>query len=92
MFEVVNEKYTKGIWKKIVASKMRKLGTTAGSSYDFSIRDATDVEAFRLNIKRLLSYRLELSPDRIVLLNNFSLFHKNKVTKMMSCVIITPAT
>jgi O-methyltransferase involved in polyketide biosynthesis len=35
VFEVVAEKYTKGLRKKIVESKMNTLGTKAGSSYDF---------------------------------------------------------
>jgi len=51
VFEVVNEKYTKGLWKRIVASKMSTLGTQAGYSYDFGVRDAKDVEAFGNNIK-----------------------------------------
>ncbi|MFC1984938.1 class I SAM-dependent methyltransferase [Chloroflexota bacterium] len=52
VFEVVNEKYTKGIWKKIVESKMRRsLGIQAGSSYDFGVHDAKDIEAFGNNIK-----------------------------------------
>ena len=51
VFEVVNEKYTKGIWKKSVESKMRRsAGTTAGSSYEFGLRDAREVEAYGRNI------------------------------------------
>ncbi len=52
VFEVVNQKYTAGIWKKIVESKMRRtLGTKAGSSYDFGVREAKDVESYGKNIK-----------------------------------------
>lgn len=52
VFEVVNEKYTKGIWKKSVERKMRRsAGTTAGSSYEFGLRDAREVEAYGGNIK-----------------------------------------
>lgn len=52
VFEVVNAKYTEGIWKKIVESKMkRSLGTKAGSSYDFGVREAKDVESHGKNIK-----------------------------------------
>jgi methyltransferase (TIGR00027 family) len=52
VFEVVNEKYTKGMWKKSVESKMRRsAGTTAGSSYEFGLRDAREVEAYGRNIK-----------------------------------------
>ena len=52
VFEVVNEKYAKGMWKKSVESKMRRsAGTTAGSSYEFGLRDAREVEAYGRNIK-----------------------------------------
>ena len=45
VFEVVKEKYTKGLWKKVVESKMkRSLGTKAGSSYEFGVGDAKDVD------------------------------------------------
>ncbi len=51
VFEVVNEKYTKGMWKKSVERKMRRsAGTTAGSSYEFGLRDAREVEAYGRNI------------------------------------------
>jgi methyltransferase (TIGR00027 family) len=52
VFEVVNEKYTKGMWKKRVESKMRRsLGSEAGSSYQFGVRNARDVEAYGRDIK-----------------------------------------
>jgi len=51
MFEAVNEKYTKGLWKRMVMSKMGTLGTQAGSSYNFGIRDARDIEAYADNIR-----------------------------------------
>jgi methyltransferase (TIGR00027 family) len=52
VFEVVNEKYTKGMWKKSVESKMRRsLGSEAGSSYQFGVRNARDVEAYGKDIK-----------------------------------------
>lgn len=57
VFEVVNEKYTKGLWKKIVASKMSTLGTQAGSSYDFGVRDAKNIETYGKNIKVIKGYR-----------------------------------
>jgi methyltransferase (TIGR00027 family) len=51
VFEVVNKRYTTGIWKKIVAAKMRRaLGTEAGSSYDFGVYDAREVESYGKNI------------------------------------------
>ncbi len=52
VFEVVNEKYTRGLWKKMVEFRMkRSLGTEAGSSFDFGVREAVDVEAYGKNIK-----------------------------------------
>ncbi len=52
VFEVVNKRYTKGIWKKIIAAKMRgALGTEAGSSYDFGVYDAREVESYGPNIR-----------------------------------------
>jgi methyltransferase (TIGR00027 family) len=52
IFEVVNAKYTRGIWKKMVASKMkRSLGTEAGSSYEFGVNKARDVESYGNGIK-----------------------------------------
>jgi methyltransferase (TIGR00027 family) len=51
VFEVVNEKYTKGLRKKLVVSKMSNLGTGAGSSFDFGVHNAKDIETFGKNIK-----------------------------------------
>lgn len=52
VFETVNKKYTQGIWKKMVESKMKRSGgTTAGSSYQFGVNNAQDIESFGKNIK-----------------------------------------
>lgn len=52
IFEVVNKKYTKGLWKKSVESKMkRSLGSEAGTSYEFGVREASEVEAYNPAIK-----------------------------------------
>ena len=51
VFETVSKKYTQGIWKKMVESKMkRSAGTTAGSSYEFGLNDAKEIESFGRNI------------------------------------------
>ena len=51
VFETINKKYTKGVWKEIVKSKMkRSLGTSAGSSYEFGVHNAKEIEAFGGNI------------------------------------------
>jgi methyltransferase (TIGR00027 family) len=52
VFEVVNKKYTQGLWKKSVESKMkRNLGSEAGTSYQFGVREASEVEAYGPGIK-----------------------------------------
>jgi len=52
VFEVVNKKYTQGLWKKSVESKMkRSLGSEAGTSYEFGVREAKEVEAYGKAIK-----------------------------------------
>lgn len=51
VFETVNKKYTKGLWKKMVESKMkRSAGTKAGSSYEFGVNNAKEIESFGENI------------------------------------------
>jgi methyltransferase (TIGR00027 family) len=52
VFEVVNKKYAQGLWKKSVESKMkRRLGSEAGASYEFGVREAREVEAYGPAIK-----------------------------------------
>lgn len=52
VFEVVIKKYTQGLWKKMVESKMkRSAGTEAGSSYQFGVDFGKEVESFGRNIK-----------------------------------------
>jgi O-methyltransferase involved in polyketide biosynthesis len=50
--EVVTEKYTRGIWKKIVIMKIkRELGFDAGSSYSFGVKSASEIESFGEGLK-----------------------------------------
>jgi methyltransferase (TIGR00027 family) len=52
VFEVVNKKYTTGWGKKSVEAKMkRSLGSAAGASYQFGVREASEVEAYGPGIK-----------------------------------------
>ena len=52
VFEVVSERYTKGIWKKMVDAKMKRaLGFGAGASYESGIRNAAEVESYGSGIK-----------------------------------------
>ncbi len=49
---MVNKRYTQGFWKKSVESKMkRNLGSEAGASYEFGVREAREVEAYGQAIK-----------------------------------------
>ena len=51
-FDVVNERYTRGLRKKIVEYKMKRyLGVDAGTSFQFGVHDAKDMESFGENIK-----------------------------------------
>lgn len=84
VFEVVNEKYTKGLWKKMVASKMSTLGTQAGSSYDFGIRDAKDIETYGDNIKVVEEWSYfedeDIKPAILRLFRNVKLFSRTQWT------------
>lgn len=64
VFEIVNKKYTKGFWKKVVESKMRRVsGTEAGASYNFGIKDAKDIESYARNIKVIEEWSYFEDPD-----------------------------
>jgi O-methyltransferase involved in polyketide biosynthesis len=50
--EVVTEKYTRGMWKKILILKMKhELGFDAGSSYNFGVKNASELESYGNGIK-----------------------------------------
>jgi methyltransferase (TIGR00027 family) len=85
VFEVVNERYTQGIWKKLVESKMRRSGgTEAGSSYQFGVRDARDVEVYGQHIKVVEEWSYyeekDLRPRVLALLRNFKLMTRTQWT------------
>lgn len=64
VFEIVNKKYTKGFWKKIVESKMkRNSGTEAGTSFNFGIKDAKEIESYARNIKVMEEWSYFEDPD-----------------------------
>jgi O-methyltransferase involved in polyketide biosynthesis len=85
VFEVANERYTKGIWKKLVESKMRRSsGTGAGSSYQFGVRDAKDVEAYGQHIKVVEEWSYyeakDIRPRVLALFRNFKLMSRTQWT------------
>jgi O-methyltransferase involved in polyketide biosynthesis len=52
VLEVVTEKYTRGICKKIIIRKMKQeLGFDSGSSYNFGVRNARELESYGGGIK-----------------------------------------
>jgi methyltransferase (TIGR00027 family) len=52
VFEVVAEKYTRGIWKTMVASKMkRNLGTKTTATFESGVRGAREVESYAEGIR-----------------------------------------
>lgn len=62
--EVVTEKYTRGIWKRIAAGKMkRQLGFDSGSSYNFGVRDAHEIESFADGIAIVEEWSFVEDPD-----------------------------
>src|SRR4030042_2450409 len=64
ILEVVTERYTKGIMKKIVSMKMkRQLGIEAGSSYDFGINKGNELESYGDGIKVIDEWSYFEDPD-----------------------------
>lgn len=51
VLEVVAEKYTRSIWKKIVTMKTKRELGFAGSSYQFGIKNARELESFANGIE-----------------------------------------
>jgi hypothetical protein len=52
VLEVVTEKYTRGIGKKIIIMKMKQeLGFDSGSSYNFGVMHASELESYGNGIK-----------------------------------------
>jgi methyltransferase (TIGR00027 family) len=85
VFEIVNERMTKGIWKKIVETKLKKrMGSTAGTSYMCGLKKATDIEAYGKNIKVAEEWSYfedkEIQPRILRLFRHFKFFSKTQWT------------
>ena len=64
VFEVATEKYTRGMWKKIIIVKMKKeLGFDSGSSYNFGVKNALEIESYGKGIKILDEWSYVKDPD-----------------------------
>ncbi|MFW3147041.1 MAG: class I SAM-dependent methyltransferase [Thermoplasmatota archaeon] len=87
--EVVAEKYTRGMWKKMTESKMRRrAGTTAGSSFNFGINNAKDLEKFGKGIEVLEEWSYledrRVRPGMLRWFRNFKTFTRAQWTVKMS--------
>ncbi len=52
VFEVTSEKYTRGLWRMMVASKMRRnLGTRSATPYVYGVRSAREIEGYAHGIE-----------------------------------------
>jgi len=64
VLEVATEKYTRGIWKKIIIMKMkRELGFDSGSSYNFGVKNAFELESYGNGIKVIDEWSYVEDPD-----------------------------
>lgn len=64
VLEVVTEKYTRGIWKKMVKIKIKRvLGLNAGSSYNFGVENALELESYGDGIKVIDEWSYVEDPD-----------------------------
>ncbi|MGA1873910.1 MAG: class I SAM-dependent methyltransferase [Thermoplasmatota archaeon] len=83
--EVVTEKYTRGMWKRIVERKMRRGGgTTAGSSYDFGVRTGKDLESMGKDIRVLEEWSYfedeDIRPRILRVLGHLRMFSRSQWT------------
>jgi len=81
VFETVHEKYTRGIRKKMVESKMRrKSGSSAGSSFTYGIGKAQDIEKYATNLKVIEEWSYfedpDMRPKSMQLLKHFKAFSR----------------
>ncbi len=64
VLEVVTDAYTRGIWKQLLIMKMkRETGSDAGSSYNFGIRNAGELETYGKGIKVIGEWSYVEDPD-----------------------------
>jgi methyltransferase (TIGR00027 family) len=64
VLEVVTEKYTRGIWKQLLIMKVKhELGFDAGSSFDFGVTNASELESYGNGIKIINEWVYTEDPD-----------------------------
>jgi methyltransferase (TIGR00027 family) len=89
VFEAVQAKYTRGIWKKAVESKMkRRVGSSAGSAYQFGITNGRDVESFGRDIRLIDEWSYfedpDVSPKILRLFRHFEFLSRTQWTVRVS--------
>jgi methyltransferase (TIGR00027 family) len=63
-FEVVSDKYMRGLWKKVLVIKVKhELGFDAGSSMDFGVREAREIESYGAGLKVIDEWSFVEDPD-----------------------------
>jgi methyltransferase (TIGR00027 family) len=85
VFEVVNKRYTQGFWKKRVEARMkRNLGSEAGASYEFGVREAKEVEAYGPGTKVVEEWSYfedeDIRPKLLKLFRSFKLMTRTQWT------------
>ena len=81
----MSEKYTRGMWKKILEMKVRRaLGSDAGSSYNFGVRQARDIESYGNGIEIIGEWSYleddDIRPKVLKYLGHFKTFSRTQWT------------
>jgi len=87
IFEAVNKKYTQGFWKKIVEQKMKKrMGSSAGSSFNYGVKDAREIETYGSGIKVIEEWSYfedkDITPSFLRLFRNIKFMSRTQWTIM----------
>jgi methyltransferase (TIGR00027 family) len=85
VFEAVHKKYTRGMRKRMVESKMkRRSGTEAGTSFQYGLTDGKEVESYAGNIRVTGEWSYfeepEVQPKLLRLLRRFKAFTRTQWT------------
>lgn len=85
VLETVNEKYTRGLNKKMVEMKMKnQLDSDAGSAYNFGLKDGKDIEQFHPKIRLTDEWSYFEDPDigskALMWLGKFRMFARTQWT------------
>jgi len=88
-FEVVNKKYTEGIYKKMVDIKLKRhLGSKDGSSYNFGIIGSEEIEGYHHKYAVIDEWSYfeddNVSPKILKLFKNFKMFTRTQWTVKVS--------